>query len=212
MSTARTVITCVLNVLLLTTSPCFAKDSSTISVKPMPFEIRDTPGVSTWSDYRGPEFDGYASIGKKESVKFWTDRLKSRGRIRLDSNSYKDLNHLWRMLNWPKARNDAANIDLDSKPARLPDIEKLLAEDSIEQKKFAYALAQDLADAYVDFKLTSQQSPQERTTDYLDACRARLVDLVGEGAVRDLEESWSMNPQAPEKRNVDKPRRGSQRN
>lgn len=189
-------------------SECFAQGSKSSSY-PFPFPVGDQPGgVSSWTDYRGQEFEGYASIGGTGSIKFWERRLRSHRDICLNSDSYKDLNHLWRiMFKWSNATKDASSKDPDSKPVEFSNIEELLREGSTEQKSILYPRAQELADAYADFRLASQKSPQERTTDYFDACRLRLVAMVGEGAVRDLEESWSAHSKLPnntQKRQVGK--------
>lgn len=167
---------------------CFAKDMTLPNHQTHPFVLDSPHGVSFWSDYRGPQFEGYASIGKGEALLFWENKLKKHSSVGLDSTSYKDLKQLWKAFSRHSQLLEGTESSNVGESVR--DFEHILEVGDLEAGKQISKDAQNLADAYSDFRTASEQSPQQRTTEYLEDCRLRLTNLVGESTVRDLEESW----------------------
>lgn len=182
-----------------------AMESSSISHRRLSPAIGDSPGgVSFWSDYRGAQYDGYASIGRERSRAFWEERSSKRINIPLDTESVSELKQLWKSFFSirPDLKYDFSIFDTKGLKD-WPDIDTLLSEttrtellsdrqkDKLREKVLFEA--GKLSDAYLHFKALFKLPPEKRSAEYMAESEKALSDMIGEDAVQQLEQSWKTN-------------------
>jgi hypothetical protein len=204
-----------LSALILLPHSCFATDRGASLEKgsvglnrkspSVPFSIGDSPGgVSFWSDYRGPQYEGYASIGCERSRAFWEEKSSKRINIPIDTNSVLELKQLWKkFFNMrPDLKYDFSIFDTKNLKD-WPDIDVVVAEirrtellsDRQKDKLHEKVLfeAGKLSNTYLHFKALFKMPIEKRTTESFDESRKTLAEMIGEDAVQQLEQSWIAN-------------------
>ncbi len=201
-----------ISALILLPHSCFAGDSDSRSAKASErisrqrpsFPIGDRPGgVSFWSDYRGPQYEGYASIGKERSRSFWEEKSINRINVPLDAESVLELKQLWKKyFNMrPDLKYDFSIFDTKNLKD-WPDIDVVVAEirrtellsDRQKDKLHEKVLfeAETLSNTYLYFKALFKMPIEKRTTESFDESRTTLAEMIGEDAVQQLEQSWKI--------------------